>query len=207
MPHVTLTPSFRLATAADAEQVARIYAPFCTDSAISFEVAPPTADEMRDRIVKALRGYPWLLCEYGTEVLGYVYAGPYSERAAYGWSAMTSVYIRRDQHRTGIGAGLYTSLFRILRLQGYCNAVAGITLPNAASVGLHRSFGFESVGVYPKIGYKLGAWHDVEYLQLRLNPEDGEPKPPLSLDEALRQPWWDEALLAGLPRVRVQGSA
>jgi L-amino acid N-acyltransferase YncA len=145
-----------------------------------------------------------LVCERDREILGYVYAGPFHERAAYVWSATTTVYIRHDLRRSGVGVGLYTSLFRILKLQGFFNALAGITLPNPASVGLHRSLGFESAGVYPKIGYKAGAWHDVEWLQLRLNPaQDVEPRPPIWIDEAQRQPWWNEALSAGLPRVRV----
>jgi phosphinothricin acetyltransferase len=199
-----MSTCFRLASPADADQINRIYAPFCTDSPVSFEVQPPSLEEMQARIVKVLRRYPWLVCEHDGEVLGYVYAGAFHERAAYVWSVTTTVYIRDDLRRSGVGAGLYTSLFQILRLQGFCNALAGISLPNPASIGLHRSLGFETAGIYRKIGYKTGSWHDVEWLQLKLNPaEDTEPRPPCWIGEAQQQPWWDEALNAGLHRVRL----
>lgn len=197
-----MTTRIRLAEPADAEQIQRIYAPFCTDSAVSFEVQPPSVEELQARITKVLARYPWLVCERAGEVLGYVYAGQHHERAAYLWSVVTTVYIRQDLRRSGIGAGLYTSLFRILRLQGFCNAVAGVTLPNPASLGLHRRLGFETVGIYRQIGYKAGSWHDVEYMQLRLS-DDQPPQPPCWLPEAVRQPWWNEALGSGLAHVRV----
>lgn len=197
-----MTTRFRLAEPADAEQINRIYAPFCTDSVVSFEVQPPSLEEMQSRIAKVRARYPWLVCERGDEVLGYVYAGQHHERAAYLWTVVTTVYIRQDLRRSGVGAGLYTSLFSILRLQGFCNAVAGITLPNAASLGLHRRLGFQTIGVYQKIGYKAGAWHDVEYMQLRLC-DDAPPQTPCWLPEAVKQPWWHAALHSGLPHLRV----
>ena len=199
-----MSTCFRLAAPADADQINLIYAPICANSPISFEIQAPTREEMQARIVKTLDRYPWLVCEHDREVLGYVYAGVFNERAAYIWSVMTTVYIRADLRRSGVGAGLYTSLFEILRRQGFYNAMAGITLPNPASVGLHRSLGFESAAIYRNVGYKAGAWHDVEWLQLQLNPpQNAEPRQPCRLDEAQRQPWWDEALNAGLERVRV----
>jgi L-amino acid N-acyltransferase YncA len=115
--------------------------------------------------------YPWVVCEAGGEVVGYAYASTFNERAAYMWSVSTSVYVREDQRRRGIGRAVYTSLFDALRLQGYVNAYAGTTLPNPGSVGLHQAMGYESVGAYRNAGHKGGAWHDVAWWHLPL----GEP--------------------------------
>jgi L-amino acid N-acyltransferase YncA len=152
----------------DAEAVRDIYAPFVSESATSFEQEPPDVPMMEQRI-RALQGqYPWLVFEVDEKVLGYAYASRHRERHAYQWSVDVSVYIHASGHRRGIGRALYTSLFEILRRQGYVNAYAGITLPNPSSVGLHESLGFAPVGVFTRTGYKFGRWHDVVWLQLRL---------------------------------------
>jgi phosphinothricin acetyltransferase len=164
-----MSPQIRLASEDDADQVRAIYAPFCADdSPVSFEVVPPSVEEMKGRIARTLDHFPWLVCEAAEEILGYVYAGPHSERAAYRWSVNTAIYIRPGRRRSGVGRALYASLFAVLRLQGYVNAYAGSTLPNPGSVGLHTAMGFEPVGVYRGVGYKAGAWHDVAWWQLAL---------------------------------------
>jgi len=162
-----MRPNIRLAADSDAAEILEIYAPIVKDTATSFEVEPPSLDEMRARIRETLDHYPWLVCAHD-HVFGYAYAGKHRVRAAYQWSADVSVYVHRDARHKGIGQGLYRSLLGILVLQGYENAFAGITLPNAASVGLHESFGFSPVGIYKSVGYKLGSWHDVGWWQLRL---------------------------------------
>lgn len=167
----------RMATVADAASVAAIYAPCCTESAISFEEVAPTVDEMARRIASTLERYPWLVFDVDREVLGYAYAHSHRERPAYRWTAEVSCYVRQDRHRRGIGRSLYGRLFEILSELGYYRAVAGITLPNPASVALHESLGFTGVGVYHRIGYKLGAWHDTgwwekELQAAKLNPAD-----------------------------------
>src|SRR5437868_13691947 len=101
---------------------------------------------MRQRIAKIVRSFPWLVCEEEGSILGYAYASPHRERAAYGWSVDVSVYIREGLRRRGLGRALYTSLFAALRLQGFYNALAGATLPNPGSVGLHQAMGFQRVG-------------------------------------------------------------
>src|SRR5580700_10941796 len=135
----------RLAATADAAGIAEIYQPIVASTAISFEVEPPDEEEMRRRIEATLPRFPWLVCESQGRVIGYAYASAHRARAAYQWSADASVYVHPAFHRCGIGAGLYTSLFRILSAQGYFNAYAGITLPNPGSVGLHESMGFHPV--------------------------------------------------------------
>jgi L-amino acid N-acyltransferase YncA len=192
----------RLVTERDAEQIAAIYAPNVTDTIISFEFEPPTADEMRRRIEVTLRRYPWLVCERQGRVLGYAYAGAHGSRAAYQWSVDVSVYVHEDARRTGVGRALYGSLFAALDLQGFYNAYAGATLPNPASVGLHEAVGFRLVGVYRGVGYKLGAWHDVVWWHLLLRERVADPNPPINLPSVLRSEEWDVALRRGLPLLR-----
>jgi phosphinothricin acetyltransferase len=168
----------RPADETDAEQILSIYSPIVTHTAISFEVVPPTVAEMRARISNSLQRLPWLVCSEAEELLGYAYASQHRQRAAYQWSVDVSVYVRADVHRRGVGRNLYGTLFEILRSQGYYTAYAGITLPNEASIGLHTRLGFEPVGVYRGVGYKLGRWHDVSWWQLMLRAFDDVPSPP-----------------------------
>lgn len=186
----------RLASRDDAGQILEIYAPFCRDTPVSFETEPPSLDEMRSRIAKVLPAFPWLVCEEQGLVLGYAYASKHRERAAYVWSVDVSAYVREGRRRGGLGRALYTSLFAILRHQGYYSALAGITLPNPGSEGLHRSMGFEPVGVYRNIGYKCGRWHDVAWSQLALREPGPGPREPLALDAVLGSRAWDDAIAA-----------
>ena len=192
-----MATTIRLAEESDAAYVQAIYATSVRDTAISFELEPPTVDEMRGRISSTLERFPWLVCEADGAVLGYAYASSHRSRLAYQWSVDVSVYIDPSTHRHGLGRAVYASLFGILKLQGFANAYAGITLPNPASVGLHESMGFERVGVYREVGYKAGAWHDVGWWYLKLGMHALAPEPPLTLDEAMALPGWDEALNTG----------
>ncbi|MGH7308962.1 MAG: arsinothricin resistance N-acetyltransferase ArsN1 family B [Candidatus Rokuibacteriota bacterium] len=197
-----MSATLRLAADTDAAAVAAIYAPFCTSTAVSFESAAPSAAEMADRIRAVAGRLPWLVLEADGTVAGYVYASPHRERAAYGWAVDTAVYVAPRHRRYGVGRALYTTLFQVLQLQGYYKAYAGITLPNPASVGLHEAVGFELVGVYRGVGYKLGAWHDVAWYGLALQPERPEPGAPLPLAGVLGSPRWLEAIARGLARYR-----
>ena len=192
-----MPPTIRLATLEDAEQVQAIYAPYC-HTPISFESEPPSVEEMRGRLATVLGPYPWLVCEEGGEALGYAYATRHRERAAYGWSVDTAVYVRQGRQRRGIGRALYESLLAVLPLQHFVSAYAGVTLPNPASVGLHEAMGFRPVGVYERVGFKCGAWHDVAWFQRPLQPRPGEPPPPRSLEQVRHTAEWVEALGGGL---------
>jgi L-amino acid N-acyltransferase YncA len=169
----------RSADIADAEAVCNIYAPFVSNTATSFESVPPETAVMEQRIRHLRARYPWLVFEAGDRVLGYAYASPHRTRHAYQWCVEVSVYIHAEARNCGVGRALYTTLFEILRRQGFVNAYAGITLPNLASVALHESLGFAPIGVFKQIGFKLGEWHDVAWLHLRLidglNPIDPRP--------------------------------
>ncbi len=199
--------TIRLATAADARQAAEIYAPSVAGATTSFEIEPPSEAEMAGRIAAAADFAPWLVCEEDGVLAGYAYAARHRERAAYRWCVDVSVYIRDGMRRAGLGRALYTSLLALLRLQGFCAAHAGITLPNPASVGLHESLGFRPVGVYPKVGFKCGAWHDVGWWQLELRERVGEPPTILSMDELRRCPGFAEALTSGPVASRHTGRA
>jgi L-amino acid N-acyltransferase YncA len=164
----------RAASATDAPAVRAIYGPFVSNSATSFEAVVPEVAEMERRIQAQAGSHPWLVFERDGVVLGYAYASSHRARAAYQWSVEVSVYVDPRANRSGVGRALYTALFDVLRRQHYVNAFAGITLPNASSVGLHESMGFTPVGVYRKIGFKFDRWHDVAWLQLRLR-EDPRP--------------------------------
>jgi L-amino acid N-acyltransferase YncA len=196
-------PLIRLATEHDAEQIQAIYAPIVSQTFISFETEAPTVEDMRRRVVDTLAVLPWLVCEDQGGILGYAYASKHRVRAAYQWSVDVSVYVHEQARRMGIGRALYGSLFRILTLQGFYNAYAGIALPNPASVGLHESLGFKPVGVYRAVGYKLGAWHDVGWWCLSLGTKPVSPKPPIDLRTARASSEWADALAAGVSLLRV----
>lgn len=165
----------RDATVDDAASCASIYAPYVTGTPITFEVVPPQPEEMARRIAAALASHAWVLLTEGERVVGYAYAASYRVRAAYRWSCEVSVYIEMGRRRTGAGRALYEALFERLERRGYRMAVAGMTLPNEASAGLHRAMGFEPIGTFRRIGWKDGAWHDVAYLQRALGTETGPP--------------------------------
>ncbi len=192
----------RLATDADGGAAAAIYGPIVAASPISFEVDPPGAAEMGRRIAATLGHAPWLVCERSGAVCGYAYATRHRDRAAYQWSVDVSVYVAEPFRRHGVGRALYTSLLALLRLQRFWAAHAGITLPNAGSVGLHEAMGFQPVGVYRGVGYKAGAWHDVGWWQLSFGARPASPEPPLARAEAERRDGWETALAAGLPLLR-----
>jgi L-amino acid N-acyltransferase YncA len=167
--------TLRDATPADAPACAAIYAHYVERTAITFETEPPTADEMAARIAAAQRAHAWLVLCDGDRVAGYAYGTQFKARAAYRWSCEVSVYLEAGRRRTGAGRALYGELLPRLAGRGYRTAVAGITLPNDASVGLHAALGFEPVGTYRRIGWKLDAWHDVEFSQLVLRADADPP--------------------------------
>lgn len=196
------TSAIRLATEDDAEQILAIYAPVVRATPISFEMEPPTEHEVRRRMADTLVSFPWLVCGRRGEILGYAYAGKHRARAAYQWSVDVSVYAHAQARRSGVGRALYTSLFKILTLQGFYNAYAGIALPNPASVGLHEALGFLPVGVYRAVGFKLGAWHDVGWWELSLQARPAAPDSPKRLSAVQESAEWKTALAAGLSVLR-----
>jgi phosphinothricin acetyltransferase len=172
----------RLATPADAIAIRAIYAPVVTLTPISFELEPPTVEEMAARIEAVLPNYPWLVLSDGGTVAGYAYGHRYQPRAAYRWSVETSVYVDGNRRGKGIGRALYRSLLEVLVRQGYRQALGGVALPNPASVALHEACGFRLTGVQKKLGWKLGAWHDVAWFQRELAAGVGPPDAPIAVE-------------------------
>jgi L-amino acid N-acyltransferase YncA len=175
--------------ARDGGACAAVYAPYVLDSVVSFEERAPDAAEMAERIGRVVDRYPWLVAEQDGTVCGYAYATEHRPRDAYRWATEVTVYISAGHQRRGLGRALYGTLFELLVRQRIQVAVAGITLPNDASVGLHEACGFTPVGVYRRIGWKAGAWWDVSWWDLELTaPGDGpppEPGPPATLAEPI----------------------
>jgi phosphinothricin acetyltransferase len=172
-------PITRSATERDASACAAIYAPYVTGTAITFESDPPSVAEMAARIAAAVRSHAWLVLEDAGRVVGYAYGSPFKSRAAYRWSCEVSVYLENGRRRTGGGRALYAALLDRLAARGFRTAVAGLTLPNDASVGLHRALGFESVGTYRHIGWKFDTWHDVEFVQREIRAGEDPPREPV----------------------------
>ncbi len=162
----------------DAGAIAAIYAHYVRETTVSFEIEPPGAAEIAQRIAQTVPHFPYLVAEADGELLGYAYAGQFHRRAAYRWIVETTVYIRHGSARRGIGRMLYTALLDQVRAQGFCGAVGLITLPNAASVGLHEAMGFTQTGCHRKVGYKLGGWYDVGLWQIDFGERPADPADP-----------------------------
>lgn len=175
----------RLATEADLDELLAIYSPYVESTIISFEYEVPSREEFLERIRTYSEDYPWLVCECDGKIAGYAYASKHRTRTAYQWSAESTVYIHKDFHRKGIARLLYETLFEILRVQGYFNVFAGISLPNDQSVGFHLALGFEVVGVFRNIGYKFGNWHGTHWSQLQLSKYLKDPPVPLKMEKIL----------------------
>lgn len=198
-----MTPTVRTATEEDGRALAGIYAPVVEGTHVSFETDPPGAEEMGRRVRETTDRLPWLVCEHDGRVVGYAYASPYSDRAAYRWSVDVSVYVDERYRREGVARGLYESLLEGLRLQGFANAYAVVALPNPASVGLHEALGFERVGLYERVGYKLGEWHDVGHWGLSLRDPGDPPSPPTPLEDLRGTAAYGAALESGEPHVEL----
>ena len=167
----------------DAAEVAAIYRPSVEGGRASFEEDPPNSAEMAHRMRRTLARTPWLVAKADGVVVGYAYAGAHQERPGYRWAVNISVYVAEGARGEGIGRRLYDELLRILRRQGFVNVYAGITLPNPASVALHEAIGMRHIGVYERVGFKLGAWHDVAWYGLRLTGPEGTPPEPIPLPD------------------------
>lgn len=191
----------RLATRDDAAGIAAIYGPIVEETTISFEETAPPHNEFAERIDTVTAAHPWLVLEGDGDdadhtddgkatIDGYAYASLYRERKAYQWSCEVTVYIAEAARGQGAGRRLYGALFEIIARQGYRQAFAGITLPNAASVGLHTALGFKLVGEYCDVGFKFDAWHDVGWYQRSVSKGNAAPKAILGIEEVCRDLNW-----------------
>lgn len=165
----------RAANTADAGEIARIYRPYVSDSVISFELEPPSAEVLAERMAAAGDSYPWLVAAGPEGLLGYAYGGLHRSRPAYRFSVEVSVYLDKAARGRGLGRRLMTALLDELLSRGFNTALAGTTLPNPASIALFRSLGFEEIGVFHRVGFKFGGWHDVSWWEKRLRDDQYQP--------------------------------
>jgi phosphinothricin acetyltransferase len=161
--------SIRMAAAADAAAIARIYNHYVATSCATFETEPVSAQDMAARIAGVVAaGLPWLVAETPAGIAGYAYAAPWKARSAYRHSAETSVYLAPARTGQGIGQRLYVALIDALRALPIHAVIGGIALPNAGCVALHERLGFRKVAHFEHVGYKHDRWIDVAYWQLLL---------------------------------------
>lgn len=158
----------RMAQKEDAENCWNIFAPVAETTATTFATEIPTVEDFERKITDTLEALPWIVFTEYEQVLGYAYASKHRSLGAYRWSVETSVYVASNAHRKGVGKSLYHALFKILKAQGYYNACAGITFPNAASFALHETVGFRYFCTYDSIGFKQGKWHDVQWWKAQI---------------------------------------
>ncbi|MBN9483385.1 MAG: hypothetical protein BGO70_12960 [Bacteroidetes bacterium 43-93] len=178
--------TIRFITTDDAAAALAVYAPYVLNTAISFEYEVPPVDDFRNKIEKIIAQYPWLVCTCNDEIIGYAYGSTHRNRKGYQWSPEVTVYMKEDHHRKGIARLLYSALFDMLRMQGYYSVYAGVLSTNIKSVPFHKAMGFEEIGVFRNIGYKLGEWHSNLWLQYSLQDHLlEEPATPVSIDKLM----------------------
>lgn len=193
--HLTIRP----AAPEDGAALLAIYAPYVERTAITFEYDVPTLADFAGRIAGTLERYPYLAAERGGELLGYAYAGPFKDRAAYDWAVETTVYVREDQKRRGVGRALYEALERCLAAQGVLNLNACIACPEREdayltrdSVNFHSRLGYRLVGEFRGCGCKFGRWYNMVWMEKHIGPHAQNPAPVRPFPEV-----FDPALLAG----------
>lgn len=145
---------------------------FIRNTTIHFGFDPVTPADVQAQIDHAAAGnFPFLVAELEDDgaFAGFAKAGVWRERAAYHRTAEVAAYVAEHARRRGIATALYTALLDDLRRKGFHLAVAGITLPNDASVRFHESLGFTHVGTFTQCGRKFDQWHDVGFWQLLLD--------------------------------------
>lgn len=162
----------RVASTEDAGELLEIYKPYVEHTAITFEYEVPDIEEFTNRIKHTKVTYPYLVAEYQGEIMGYAYAGAFKERVAYDWSVETSIYVRQNQKRMGVGSLLYEKLEEILKKQGILNMNACIAYPQEEdpyltkdSVLFHEKFGYSMVGKFHACGYKFNRWYDMVWME------------------------------------------
>lgn len=180
----------RPASPADAEALLSIYAPYVRDSAVSFEYEVPGLEAFRARIRQTLARYPWLAAETDGKIAGYAYTGPFKSRAAYDWAVETTIYLRPDRRRQGVGRRLYQALEAVSRAQNVQNLNACIACPEGEdpyltrdSIAFHTHMGYRLVGEFHKCGYKFGTWYHMAWMEKHIGDHPPQPDPFIPFSE------------------------
>ena len=160
--------------ARDAADILALYAPYIEKTAVTFEYVVPEPAAFEQRVADIAAEFPYLLLEIDGELAGYAYAHRQAERAAFGWNAELSIYLKESFIGRGLGMPLYRLLEELLEKQGYINFYGVITASNAGSIALHEKMGYRIIGTHERTGYKFGAWHGVVWMHRRAN--ENEPR-------------------------------
>lgn len=177
---------FRAASEKDAAVLLEIYAPYVRGTAITFEYEVPSEEEFAGRIAKTLTRYPYLIALADGKEVGYAYASPFHDgRAAYGWAAECSIYLRQDCRRKGIGRALYGFLEQILAAQHIFCLTASIAFTDRetdpflspASIRFHERVGYQKAAHFHRCGWKFDRWYDIVWMEKHLMPADKEVLP------------------------------
>lgn len=183
----------RIADESDAAELLEIYAPYVLNTAITFEYEVPSLAEFQKRIRSTLLKYPYILAEEDGKIIGYAYAGAFKGRAAYDWAVETTVYVRSDMKRRGIGRALYAELERLLKQQNILNTNACIAYTEHEdeyltndSVRFHTYSGYKHVGKFHKCGYKFGRWYDMVWMEKHLGKHINSPEKVIPFSEISR---------------------
>ena len=184
------TISIRMVTVEDAEEILSIYAPYVTDTAITFEYDVPSVAEFSWRIRDTLQMYPYIVALEDHRILGYAYASAFKERAAYNWAVETTVYLKQDYRGKGVGKRLYLTLEDILRHQNIINLNACIAYTSGEDIHLdhtstafHEYLGYSKVARFTKCGYKFGTWYDMIWMEKMIGEHSAVPVPVIPIAE------------------------
>ena len=187
--------TIRPVTEADAEKLLSIYAPYVTDTFVTYEYTVPTVEEFRERIRNTLQAYPYFAAVENGRIIGYAYASAFHPRRAYLWSAEATVYLERGVRGRGVGRLLYERLEETLKQQNVQNVNACIAYPQVEdeyltkdSVLFHEKLGYTMVGIFHQCGYKFHRWYDMVWMEKfigehRENQPDIIPFPELKLEK------------------------
>ena len=172
---MSVNAMIRMASEADAEEILKIYSPYVTDTAITFEYEVPTVAAFSLRIKDTLQKYPYIVAVEDGHIIGYAYASAFNERAAYDWAVETTVYLKQDCRGRGLGKMLYIALEDILKRQNILNLNACIAYApvedrylNNTSAAFHQHLGYSKVAHFTKCGYKFGTWYDMIWMEKML---------------------------------------
>jgi L-amino acid N-acyltransferase YncA len=175
---------YRTAALSDATRLVEIYAPYVEKTAITFEYEVPTVGEFRDRMRYTLEKYPYIVAELDGKIVGYTYAGAFVGRAAYDWSAETTIYMDPALRHSGLGGRLYAKLEAACAAMHIQNLNACIGLPKkddeyltSNSADFHAHIGYSLVGVFHDSGYKFGRWYDMIWMEKMLGSHPDQPEP------------------------------
>ena len=166
MKTIIINLNIRPAQLEDADQLCEIYNHYVTDSVVTFDTELKKTEAFREEMIETMSTLPYYVAEKDGKILGYAFASSWKSRCAYTYSVETSIYVHPDHKERRVGYNLYFKLLKELKKSKIHAVIAGISLPNVISVGLHEKMGFEKTAHFKEVGYKFNRWIDVGYWEL-----------------------------------------